>query len=673
MLLRTQNKDNHHRIRSSRGTKASMKRGPLPPRRQPGTQLGREHLQFSPTMGPLLRAAVLCATLLALATAGEAHASLKGLKDILNIFKPRSEKDYFHNAFEGEQEQAIPHASDEPQLGAALVPGGHGLLKVPKGSPPTPAALDTIVLPVDNAAGSGGAWSMVSENSGVSAMHLVIMKNDKAIMFDTVTTGPSLMRLPKKNCRLDLRSKEPGAVDCSAHAVEFDYNTGAIRPLKIITDTWCSSGGFDAEGNLVQTGGYFEGEKVVRYLSPCATCDWREFPGTLAEGRWYGTQQTLPDGRSVVIGGRRAFSYEFVPAEGQSNPTAVPLQILRDTTDDVENNLYPFVHLLPDGNLFIFANDRSVVVDPRTSQVVRELPVLPGGGRNYPASGMSALLPLDLRRGDVLSPEVIVCGGSPKAAFKLGETNQFPAALRDCARINPTKPDAKWATDLMPVGRTMGDMLILPTGDLLILNGAAKGCSGWGFARQPVLSPLLYSPRQPRGARFRALKATTIARMYHATSALLPDATVLVSGGNTNSAYNFSGVDFPTEVRSERFTPPYLAPDRAANRPQIDAGSVPADGMAYGAKFTLQFASPAAVTADDMKVTMYAPPFTTHGYSMNQRLLVLSVTAFVANGQRYTITVDAPPTPELAPPGYYLVYVVAKGTPSKAAWVKVHK
>jgi hypothetical protein len=58
------------------------------------------------------------------------------------------------------------------------------------------------------------------------------------------------------------------------------------RLLQIITDTWCSSGAFDADGNLVQTGGYFEGEKVVRYLSPCANCDWREFPGSFAEGRW---------------------------------------------------------------------------------------------------------------------------------------------------------------------------------------------------------------------------------------------------------------------------------------------------------------------------------------------------------------------------------------------------
>lgn len=388
--------------------------------------------------------------------------------------------------------------------------------------------------------------------------------------------------------------------------------------------------------------------------------------------RRYGTQQLLPDGRSIVLGGRRAFSYEFVPAEGQSNAQAIPLQILRDTTDDVENNLYPFVHLLPDGTLFIFANDRSILFDPRNGQVVREFPVLPGGGRNYPASGMSALLPLDLRRGDVLSPEVIVCGGSPKNAFTLGESNTFPPALKDCARINPLKPDARWALDQMPVARTMGDLLILPTGDLLILNGAAKGCSGWGFGRQPVLTPVLYSPRKAQGPRFRALASSTIARMYHSTSAVLPDATVLVAGGNTNAAYNFSGVDFPTEVRVERFSPPYLSEGAAGNRPVLDAASLPAEGMQYGSPLTFRFSVPAEPVAEaDVKTTMYAPPFTTHGCSMNQRLLILRVTAFVEEGRSYRVTVDAPRKPELAPRGYYLLFVVAKGVPSMGAWVKV--
>uniref|UniRef100_A0A0E0C606 Galactose oxidase-like Early set domain-containing protein n=1 Tax=Oryza meridionalis TaxID=40149 RepID=A0A0E0C606_9ORYZ len=623
-------------------------------------------------MWPLLRAAVVYAALLA---AGEADGS----HDVLDIFGTRSESDYYRNAFQGRQGQAVPLPRggglrrEQQELGAAG-PGGSGLSNAPHRSAPSKVALDSLKLPVDTSAGFAGGWNLVSENSGVSAMHLVVMRHGKAIMFDTCTTGRSLMRLPPGGCRPDPRSKQPGAMDCWAHAVEFDYNTGALRSLKIMTDTWCSSGAFDADGNMVQTGGFFEGDKSVRYLSACGTCDWKEFPKSLADGRWYGTQLVLPDGSFIVIGGRRAFSYEFVPAAGRANAKATPLRLLRDTTDDVENNLYPFVNLLPDGTLFIFANDRSIVFNYRTGQVVRELPILPGGARNYPASAMSTLLPLDLRKGAGLSAEVIICGGATKNAFKLGETGTFPPALRDCARINPSKPGARWALDQMPSGRVMGDVLILPTGDLLMLNGAAKGCSGWGFGRQALLSPVLYSPYLRRGKRFRVLNPSNIPRMYHSTSALLPDATVLVAGSNTNSAYNFSGVDFPTEVRVERFTPPYLGPQLSPNRPAIDAASVPGDGMRYGARFTFRFTTPAqGVGQGDVKVTMYAPPFSTHGYSMNQRLLILPVTAFAAQGQRHTVTVDAPPKPELAPPGYYMVYVVAKGVPSKAAWVKIHK
>ncbi|KAM0886120.1 hypothetical protein ACQ4PT_029892 [Festuca glaucescens] len=630
----------------------------------------------------LLRAAVFAMALLLLRA-----SSVDAFFDPFSIFRARTEGDIFdpfgvgstsNGGADDVPEKAEVAQTEVEEKGAAR-PNTMGLTRVPPTGTPSKASLETTVLRVNTRDDKAdGAWTIVSDNSGVSAMHLAIMRHGRAVMFDTVTTGRSLMRLRFDNCRVDPRAKKPNTTDCWAHAVEFDYNTGAVRPLKILTDTWCSAGGFDAEGNLVQSGGYFEGDKAVRYLSPCDTCDWVEHPRSFADGRWYATQQVLPDGRFAVFGGRRSFSYEFVPKPGLFNHQSVPLPFLRDTTDDVENNLYPFVNLLPDGSLFIFANDRGIILDHRAELVIREIPPLPGGARSYPASAMSALLPLDLRGGKLHGgadpePEVIICGGAPTTSFKVGENGEkLMVALRDCGRINLGNPDARWTTEDMPVARVMGDMLILPTGDLLLLNGANKGCAGWGFAKYPVLTPLLYSPGQPQGSRFRPLAASTISRLYHSTAALLPDATVLVAGGNTNAGYNFSGVDFPTEVRVERFTPPYLDRHVAANRPEIDMPSVPKDGMRYGSRFPFRFRTPvAAVVEADVMVTMYAPPFTTHGYSMNQRLLILAVTSFVADGWSYGVTVDAPGKPELAPPGYYLVYVVAKGVPSAAAWVKI--
>lgn len=145
-----------------------------------------------------------------------------------------------------------------------------------------------------------------------------------------------------------------------------------------------------------------------------------------------------------MIGGRRAFSYEFLPrVEGKLAETPRFFPFLYETSDIDENNLYPFVHLSTDGNLFIFANNRSLLLNPTTNKVVRTYPVLPGGSRNYPASGMSALIPINLasiNKNDPSIPikaEVIVCGGNSHDAFYMAETKKvFLPALQDCNRYN---------------------------------------------------------------------------------------------------------------------------------------------------------------------------------------------------------------------------------------------
>jgi hypothetical protein len=151
----------------------------------------------------------------------------------------------------------------------------------------------------------------------------------------------------------------------------------------------------------------------------------------------YGTQVILPTGEFIVVGGRRAFSYEYIPkVEGQRPTKPYFFPFLYETSDIDENNLYPFVHLSTDGNLFIFSNNRSLLLNPTTNKILRTFPVLLGGSRNYPASGMSALLPINLATADDKNPvkaEVIVCGGNAPDAFFLAEQKKyFHPALNDC-------------------------------------------------------------------------------------------------------------------------------------------------------------------------------------------------------------------------------------------------
>ena len=392
-----------------------------------------------------------------------------------------------------------------------------------------------------------GTWQLLLTNAGISTMHTAVTRYGEAIMLDRTNIGPSRIALPNGRCRdnpLDKVSKH----DCTAHSVMFNPGSNTVRALFVFTDTWCSSGQFFADGTLVQTGGDFEGNRKIRTFSPCEagkTCDWVETNTLLAAGRWYSSNQLLPDGaRQIVVGGRTEPTYEFVPKRSATEGK-FPLALLAKGGD----NLYPYVHLMPDGNLFIFASRDSVLLNWNTGAIVRNYPTIPGNTRNYPAAGSSVLLPLTWQTG-FGKAEVLICGGST-ASGRAG-----PPASASCGRMEASAANARWAMETMPVRRTMGDMVIQPNGDVLVINGAQNGAQGWGIASNPVLQPCNYATNNA-AKRFQLLTGSNIPRMYHCTANLLPDGRILVAGSNTHQFYTFSG-PFPTELRVEAFSPPYL-------------------------------------------------------------------------------------------------------------------
>lgn len=76
-----------------------------------------------------------------------------------------------------------------------------------------------------------GKWELVSKSSGASAMHMILLPTNKAIMYDATVFGPSEIPLAKGNCR-PVPGK-PKELDCWAHAVEYDIETAELRPLKV--------------------------------------------------------------------------------------------------------------------------------------------------------------------------------------------------------------------------------------------------------------------------------------------------------------------------------------------------------------------------------------------------------------------------------------------------------
>jgi hypothetical protein len=303
--------------------------------------------------------------------------------------------------------------------------------------------------------------------------------------------------------------------------------------------------------------------------------------------------------------------------------------------------------------------------------VVKTFPQVPGGDpRNYPSTGSGVLLPLRNLRSKSLQAEVLVCGGAPRGSYQKATKNEFVGALNTCARIKITDPNPKWVVETMPGPRVMGDMVMLPNGDVLIINGGSSGTAGWEYGREPVLNPVIYKTNNPIGSRFESQNPSNTPRMYHSSAVLVRDGRVLVGGSNPHIGYSFANVLFPTELSIEAFSPSYLDSRFSNVRPRIVSPILGA--QKYGQKLEVRFEVQTTLDQNSVRVTVLAPPFNTHSFSMNQRLLVLEPTK-VANvaGTTYEIDVTMPSSPILAPPGFYILFVVHKDIPSEGVWIQI--
>lgn len=98
----------------------------------------------------------------------------------------------------------------------------------------------------------------------------------------------------------------------------------------------------------------------------------------------------------------------------------------------------------------------------------------------------------------------------------------------------------------------MPNLVVLPDGTYLIVNGCQFGAAGFALGEDPTLTALLYNPAAPVNSRFSILNTTIVARMYHSEAILLHDGRVLITGSDPLDTR------FPEEYRIEVYIPPYL-------------------------------------------------------------------------------------------------------------------
>lgn len=356
-------------------------------------------------------------------------------------------------------------------------------------------------------------------------------------------------------------------------------------------------------------------------------------------------------------------TYEILNRQGISNGVSIPFDIL------VKNQpyyMYPFIHLLSDGTLFVFASKAAEIFNVGTGTTVRTLPELPGDYRTYPNTGGSVLLPLSSASN--WHPDIVICGGG---AYQDITSPTDPS----CGRIQPLATNPTWELDSMPEGRGMVEGVLLLDGTVLFLNGCNRGAQGFNLGADPTLEALIYDPAKPLGQRWTTGASSTIARIYHSVALLLQDGTVLVAGSNpvqqpilTPRPNQTPSEDYVTEFRMEIYTPPYLQGDNANRRPtavDVNSHTLPANGN----QFTINFDSSRYATT--ARVILYHGGFVTHSLHMGHRMIYLDSVGFVVGLTSQSLTVTMPPNGNVAPPGPYFVYVVCDGVPSVGSPVLV--
>lgn len=215
-------------------------------------------------------------------------------------------------------------------------------------------------------------------------------------------------------------------------------------------------------------------------------------------------------------------------------------------------------------------------------------------------------------------------------------------------------------------------LLTCDIGEVIIINGAGAGTAGWERGRQPVLTPVIFRPSESADSqwRFSVMSPASRPRLYHSSAVLLKDGRILVGGSNPHIYYNFTGVEYPTDLSLEAFSPPYLSSVFDPVRPTIRY--ITSDMLGYRVFSYITFTVQRYTSASQVSVRLVAPSFTTHSLGMNQRMVVLKLVGVTrVNGETYYATVVGPSTAEIAPPGYYLLFVVHSGVPSSGTWVHV--
>jgi hypothetical protein len=453
-------------------------------------------------------------------------------------------------------------------------------------------------------------------------------------------------------------------------------------------------------------------------------------PGPLLSGAWYPSATELGNGNVISFGGLNeegtgatSTNYYIAPYN-QGNPGAgdpagqwvgFGSSELQQTYDWFWG-LYPSMILTADGRLFydgshVFGNgvenetpspapDGSAIYDfyctPGKTQKEEEKeqsetnpsaqvrgPEVDGGpestDKEFPrvqnTPGLEHVDQRDQSASLLLPPaqdqKVMVLGG--------GNTyNTSEDATNSTDEINLLEADPQWkkGPDL-PRGRLddgelepkgMGKMYVsavaLPDGTVLETGGSLLPRT------KDVHEGSIFNPTTNE---FSPVAPDPVGRDYHSEALLLPDGDVIALG--SNPVNEGGGEGFQTAISI--YEPPYMFKGERPVIETVDGEKNVLDGSVnktsqweYASKHLITYTSK---SSEIKSAVLIRPAAVTHSSDPNQREVELPITGVMgASGESKTLEVGLTSNPNLAPPGYYMLFLDnANGVPSEAQWVHV--
>ncbi|MGH9867892.1 MAG: galactose oxidase-like domain-containing protein [Candidatus Polarisedimenticolia bacterium] len=402
----------------------------------------------------------------------------------------------------------------------------------------------------------------------------------------------------------------------------WDPATNQLESQSVDEIIWCGGNSVLDDGRVLITGGAsFQGASTGprhSYLFDPVTLEWTRTVD-MRKGRYYPTNVLLGDGRTLVFSGTDANGLTnnqveaFVPGT-----TFDTWQLLVGAERSI--SYYPRMHLLPTGQVAHVGPDKTTSLFDPSSKTWQSLGNSQYGNRTH---GSSVMLPPGHRK-------IMILGGHDRGLSD-------PRATNTVEILDMSAPTPRWVYANPMASRRMHlQSVILPDGKVLAIGGTTDEDITPAYATEMF---------NPSTGTWTTMASQRTRRGYHSSAILLPDGRVLSAGTNGNNT-------------AEIYSPPYLF---RGPRPVI--GSIPSS-VNHSATMTVGSLDAASITS----VVLMRPGASTHAINMEQRYVPLT---FSQTGPS-SLSVTAPLDTNVAPPGYYMLFLVnSSGIPSVARFVRL--